>query len=308
MLEPYVRDLRDRTEAVFRSLPPARGMGAPSSRSVVLGAKPPTWMLLPALLHRTWRATQRPDDPKLLDVLWGQYALFLYVRIQDDLLDRHVDDLRLQFLADRFLVESLAALERVPELGRGFWRSYREYLGETVDGILRVHELEAVPGAFTSDHLRLHGSVGAIFKIGTTAVCHIHERAPDCRWLGKLQDQLCVVGQVCDDLVDVADDLATGRFTFVGNALIGAREGEEIAPEEAARRLSLGLLKPVCSEGIWTELRRAADVAGAAVEPSAPDSIAAIVDALRAREITFRNRVHETGVHLIFGDLVTHPN
>jgi hypothetical protein len=100
--------------------------------------------------------------------------------------------------------------------------------------------------------------------------------------------------------VDVADDLANGRFTFVGNTLIGAGEREAITPEEASRRLAIGLLHPACSEGVWLELRKVADLARAAVEPPVPAPIPAILDALDRRPDALRARTHEAGVRWVF--------
>src|SRR2546427_2364648 len=132
----YAAELRRRLDAVLASLPAGNeGIETPAIEPL------PDWLTIPVQLHEAW-ASERTGKPvaDLGDVLWAQYALFLYIRLQDDLLDRQQQDLRLLFVADRFLLESLACIEQ-PEL----LSFYRARLRETVDGILDVRRLEARP-------------------------------------------------------------------------------------------------------------------------------------------------------------------
>lgn len=235
-------------------------------------------------------------------MLWGQYALFLYIRIQDDLLDRQREDLRWIFVADRFLLESLESFHRCAALGGGFWTFYWACVRETVEGILRVRRLEMRPGTFRARHLSLHASVSAIFKLGAAAVCHLHGRIGAMRWVAAVQDQHAVMSQILDDLEDLPQDLRDDRFTWVANTLLGARPGEHIGEREQARRLSDGLLRPERWGAIVGGLRRAAEAAAAAMPRSAPRTVRTLVRGLQTRVGGIERQLHQARVRWVLGD------
>lgn len=264
----------------------------------------PSWLQVPVWLHEWWR---RPSDSKelssrMLDVLWAQYALFLYIRLQDDLLDRHMSDLQLQFVADRFLVESLESLDRARVADAKSRAFYRSCLKSTVDGILQVRMLEASPGQFGEDHLALHARVSSIFTVAAAAVCTIHRRSTELAWLIPLQDALAVFSQICDDIQDLEEDLRAGRYTFAANALIGAQTGETMTHTEAMHRVAEGMLTPARVDRIIRALERAAATARAAVPGAAPAALHELVNSLRERSVVLAQSLHETSVRWIFGE------
>jgi hypothetical protein len=263
-------------------------------------------MRIPIWLDEPWSGGHSGSPPggDLAEVLWGQYALFLHVRLLDDLLDGQRDDLRLLYVADRFLLESLESFQRFPMLGDGFWTFYRGCLRATIDGILEVGRLEREPGGFRAEHLRLHSRVSGIFKVGTAAVCHLHGRDEDAGWLSHLQDQLAIMGQIGDDLKDLADDLKVGRYTWVGNTMLDARPGEVLTPDERASRLGERLMRPERGAMIVEELRRAARAAAAEVPASAPRPIHELVRSLGATPDALDQSMHEARVRLVFGDVL----
>lgn len=265
----------------------------------------PSWLLLPIWLHEAWAADPPggAPDPALVDLLWGQWALFLYIRVQDDLLDGQLGDLRAQFLANRFLVESLEAFQRAPGLGAGFWDLYRTCLRDTGDGILEVHRREGEAGRFTAEDLDLHARVSSIFKAGVAAVCHRLDRDGEVEWLAGLQDQLAILAQVHDDLKDVESDLGAGRYTFVGNVLLAARPGEAIDLDERRRRLREGLLEPSRAEPIWQALRECVDRAEGRVPDSAPDPVHELLRSYRDVPEATEEFVHRVRVRRVFGEL-----
>jgi hypothetical protein len=238
----------------------------------------------------------------LAEILWGQYALFLFIRLQDDVLDRERDDLRLIVVADRFLLECLESFQRFPELNEGFWAFYRSCLRDTVDGALEVGRLEKEPGSFRSEHLGLHARVSGIFKVGTAAVCRLHGREEDVGWLARLQDQLAIVSQIADDLDDLGVDLRHGRYTWVGNTMLAVEPGELLTPDERASRLGAGLLRPERGAVIVEALRRAVRAAAAEVPASAPRQIRDLVERLGAMPDELERSMHEARVRCVFGD------
>ena len=267
----------------------------------------PSWLRLPVWLHESWcRAPVSEElDSRILNLLWGQYALFLYIRIQDDLLDRHTGDLQLQFVADRFLVESLESLEQARVAGAKSRAFYRTCLRNTVDGILEVRKLEEAPGEFGEHHLPLHARVSGIFKVAAAGVCAIHRRTSDLAWLIQLQDHLAVFSQICDDVQDSQDDLSVGRYTFAGNTLIGARAGESLTSTEALQRLAEGMFDPDRSDRIATALERTAAQARAVVPDDAPEALHRLVDSHQQHAEALRQRAHEARVRWFFGDILT---
>lgn len=267
-----------------------------------LSWRAPTWITLPVALHAAWSdpAADEPE-PVMLDVLWGQYALFLAVRLQDDLLDRHHGDLRLQFVADRFLVESLQALQPLPQLDASFWMQYRHWLRDTTDAILEVDHLCRTPGAFTAAHLPLHGKVGAIFRVGGLAICRLCVRPWEAAWLGALQQQLSVFSQIVDDLDDAAEDLRAGRYTFVVNTLTGARPDASAEPADYQDRLRASWLDPVRMDPIWSEMERLAARVAALVPRSAPAQAHAVAAGVQRTMTGLQERMHTARVAHVFG-------
>ncbi|MBW3555066.1 MAG: hypothetical protein KY466_16280 [Gemmatimonadetes bacterium] len=248
---------------------------------------------LPARLHRN------PSRDPL-----GQYALFLFIRIQDDLLDRHYHDLALQFVADRFLVESLEAFRRVPGLPSSFWTLHHRSLRETADGILEVRALEREPGRFQAEHLALHSKVGAIFHLGAAALSHAYRRPRDVEWITTVQAEIAIVSQLGDDLKDLPEDLAAGRFTFVANAVLALQPGAGQDPGEAIRRLGAALLRPAGTEPVFARMDHALGAAIAAVPTDAPAELRRWLDDLAAEARNARSGMHDLRVRAVFGDFL----
>ena len=304
-LSPWADELSRRVGAVLTSLP-----GQPPALEGTVGllaadSHPPTWLLLPIWLEEAWGKPGAGSLPEevMRDLLWGQYSLFLCIRIQDDLLDRQRHDLRFLLVADRFLLESLEAFQRLPALNGEFWTLYRNCLRQTVDGILEVGRLEATPGAFTAQHLELHARVSAIFKLGVAALCSLHRRPEEMAWLSNLLDRLAVFGQLCDDLRDLSQDLENSRYTWVGNALPGAGRGNPILSEPYAGFVG-EFMQPDWAEPVLAELRGVAREAAAWVPASAPPAVHDLVGKLREKPDVLEQLLHETRVRALLGEIV----
>jgi len=264
----------------------------------------PAWISLPICLDQGWaveRSEPLPGDV-LAEILWGQYALFLCIRLQDDLLDGARDDLHLILLADHFLMESLHAFQRFPDLDHKFWAFYRQSVRDTVNGYLEVERLEQEPGRFKRAHLGLHAQVSAILKLGAAAVGRLHARDQDLAWISRFQDQLAVFNQIGDDLEDLVPDLGDGRFTWVANTILAAKAGESLSPDERIRRLGEGFMLPERGEAIVEELRCTAQAAASEVPDSAPQAIHDLVQGLYANVDELDESMHEARVRRVFGE------
>jgi hypothetical protein len=267
----------------------------------------PYWLSLPVWLDQAWRQASPREAltrSEIADLLWAQYALFLHVRLLDDLLDGHRTDLRLLPVADRFLLESLGGFQQFPPLDGAFWMFYRSCLRETVDGLLEARELEAEPGRFTTERLDLHARVSAIFQLGTGALCWLYGRRGELAWLSALFHRLAVFSQICDDLQDLAPDVAAGRFTWVASTALQARAGQPLDPDQCARRVGEGLLRPEGTAAVVSALRETAGAAIRIVPESAPRRVRDLVRSLAQRIDAIEQDLHETAVRWVFGERV----
>lgn len=301
----WAQRLGTRVVAVLDSIPGSRdSQDERYSDFRFLEGSPPEWLLVPTWLHQAWTdaASERLSDDQLDEVLWGQYALFLCIRIQDDLLDGQQRDLRLIYAADRFLLQSLETFQRLTNLNASFWDVYRHCMRETVDAILEVGCLERLAGGFTDRDLVLHARVSAIFKVATVAVCHLHGRHAEMSWISRVQDQLAIISQVADDLRDVVDDVEKGRFTWVANQLLGVTAGGSIPPDQVRARLGQGFLRSDGDHRIIDRLRQATEELVAAVPESAPEPFLHLVGEIRTKPDELEHRLHEARVRMLFGE------
>lgn len=286
----YAAELRRRLDVVLASLPVTDEIAAPAIEPL------PDWLTVPVHLYEAWGGKAAAE---LGDVLWAQYALFLYIRLQDDLLDRQQEDFRLLFVADRFLIESLACIE---PLALGSF--YRARLRETVDGILEVRRLEARPGLFTREHLGLHAKVSGIFKVAAAAVSTVCGRPEEIRWIAALMDHLAIFSQICDDASDVIQDLEAGRFTWVANVLLDVDADESIALDERMQRLGDGLFQERRRAQVLDEMRKAASAAAWSLPSTTPLAVHDFAAALAAKADEIDRMWHEASVRRVFAEVL----
>jgi hypothetical protein len=155
-------------------------------------------------------------------VLWGQYCVFLSVRIHDDLLDGQLPKSNLIFVADDLLLESQRAF--AAQVNTVSFRAlFERHLRTTLRAIIAVDALQTRPGGMTRATLRLHSRVSAIFNLATAAACLACRRPAMIRRFESVYANLAVAGQLLDDLSDVEEDLARRRHNFVANVLGGRR-------------------------------------------------------------------------------------
>lgn len=181
------------------------------------------WLVLPDWLERRYSG----DPPGaivglstfLQDVLWGQYALFAAIRIQDDLFDGQVQRPALIFASDQFLLEAEGSFRRACGDHPAFWSIYRECLQTTAQAIVETDLL--LQGESTSPDILLdaYAGVSSIFALGSAAVCLCRNRFDEYASVRRFCDEMATVSQIYDDLEDVVDDLARGRSNFVARIL-----------------------------------------------------------------------------------------
>lgn len=148
------------------------------------------------------------------DVVWGQYCLFLSVRIKDDLLDGQTAHAELLFPADRFLAEAVMVFSGRMKGADLFWELFWDLLERTNRGIVAVGELQCKPRPSPKRLAEGYADVSSIFKVGSAAVCIKAGRLSDLPLIEAYADCLAVVGQILDDLDDIEEDLKTGRYNY----------------------------------------------------------------------------------------------
>jgi hypothetical protein len=234
----------------------------PSRRGEPQRDADPIWLSLPGWL--TARAARRPGESFLSDVRWGQYCLFLFVRIHDDVFDGHHADPALIYVADLLLVESERAFARHFTSGP-FWPFYRRSLATTLAAILERDGFERRPRGLGADDRWVHARVSSLFKVGAAAVCFKTRRLHDLRSTGRYLDHLAIAGQMLDDMKDLQADLDRGRVNTVAGALARQQRGLDDVVADMRRHLrsaiaAIAPLRMPAAERYAAELLRGVEI------------------------------------------------
>jgi hypothetical protein len=254
------------------------------------------WILLPQWLFAAGRRSPDAAGRRFLrDVLWAQYCLFLFVRIHDDLIDGQAEDRRLIFVADGFLLESQRVFACHFHDGR-FASTVRDLVGSTLSAILEVDALQAIPGAFTAERLGLYARVSSIFHAGSAAVLTHLGRGRQFAPAALFCDHLAIAMQVLDDLFDIDQDLARGRFNFAGNIVLNG------APRTELPRLAQSVLVDDTVGRVIDVVRDHVDRAAEAIVPIGVDAAARYVGRLQAEARRYAAQVHRARVERLLFD------
>jgi hypothetical protein len=262
----------------------------------------PFWLLLPVWLHATAtpRARRALRSRFLADVCWGQYCLFLCIRIHDDLFDGHASDLRLIFVADHLLVESQRAF--APHVPDAFWPIYHDLLQTTTSAILEMDERQRA-GAGTRDGLAAHARVASIFKAGAAAVCLATGQRLSYARVGAFADELAIMAQVLDDLEDFVEDGERGRLNSVA-ALLTQSGGRCRAPRDV-RAAGTSLLFGDGARRLLMSLRESYRRAREAIRPLRIDPADCYLQVLEQNLDELAAMLHRARVEARFGTAAT---
>jgi hypothetical protein len=186
----------------------------------------PYWMDLPAWAVRLKEPKSGVRYRRLVrDATWGQVCLFYAVRIQDDILDGQLPRTSLSLAPSLFFCEADEVFASVMGKESPFWRFYRKAIRTTVRGILRVSELQRDPLAPAEELLESYGSVDAVFTVGPSAVCRKLGASAILPALCTFVREIGKVAQSLDDLEDLDEDLADGRFNYPAKVLLARLRG-----------------------------------------------------------------------------------
>ena len=215
----------------------------------------PYWMVLPRWLAAKFGA----PAPRIVgDIVWGQYCLYAYVRMHDDVMDGQGASAGLVIAAETFLVEAertCAAHVR----DDAFWRFFRNSLEETAHGILEVDARQRRARYLFAACSPPTRGVAAIFKVGSAAIC-LPRRRKELERVGRCADHLAIAGQLLDDLEDVDEDSSNGRQNAAARLLLG---------RDTDRPIARAIVTAQGSETLLTMVEREVEKARIALAPLA---------------------------------------
>lgn len=206
----------------------------------------PYWLLLPGWLaaayNRRAPASEKITERTLNDVLWGQYCVFLSVRIKDDLFDRQASSTMLLFAADQFMADSCNILFRHIGQSDRFRKTFTELLKATLQSIMEVDAMQRRARVSLKAMRIGHARVSSIFKIGSAGLCCLADRWRDFSRVAAACDELAVAGQIIDDFQDIDEDLRDGRINYAARFLLGTANSARAGSADTRRRLAERLL------------------------------------------------------------------
>ena len=302
--------LDERLAAFLKSWPPAIvedisgyfRAGRPPAAPRRAGRDDRSWTLLPMWLQARARgaASNRADALFLHDVLWGQYCLFLFVRIHDDLFDGQARSPALMFVADALLVESERSFAKHLRPGP-FWDLFRDLVDRSLRAILEVDVLQRTPGGMRRESLDVYARVSSIFKVGSAAVCAKYRRTREFRHVSAFADHIAVAGQIVDDVMDVQEDLDRGRFN-VAATQFGL--GETANAGDRRRQIAHAVLIEDAVGSLVAEAKRHLDEAVASIRPVGLPQAIAYVNRSRRRLRAFTADLHRARVSYLLDPVV----
>ena len=224
----------------------------------------PYWIQLPE-----WVARGESVDPPyglqrlIRDMVWGQVCLFYAIRIQDDIFDGQLSRKSLALAPTLLLNESLRVFSSHFDRRSAFWEFYGKAIDSTLEGILRVSELQRDPTAPAELLLQTYARVDSIFSIGSAGVCEKLGTGSTVPALCLFVGEIGKVGQVIDDLEDLDVDLADGRFNYVAKVLLDKSGSSMREPGLLTKNLNTEI-QTAAMEDISARLHACLDLAGRA--------------------------------------------
>jgi len=227
-------------------------------RSMHPGHTLPYWLLLPAWLTSAYNdarpTTKTITGRTLNDVLWGQYCVFLSVRIQDDLFDRQTSFASLLFAGDQFLADACDVLFRHAGHSDRFRKIFIASLKETLRSIMEVDAMQRRTRVSLKALRTGHARVSSIFKIGSAAVCCLAERWRDFPKIAAACDELAVAGQTIDDFQDIDEDFRDKRLNYAARFLLGTSNPAAVGTKDTLHRIAERLLFSNRTDRLFTEI------------------------------------------------------
>ena len=182
----------------------------------------PYWLSIPLLAQTAWTKGRAGRKHTAVDeALWGQFCLFMAFRMQDDVYDEQAASPALVFAANHFLMEAQRAYQSVFPSDDPVWDTYRNAIAGTSAALLTATALQRSarfrPRALCDAYERIDG----VLRIGIHATCAIHGRRGTAVLLDGVARHLAVALHIDDDITDIAEDAALGRWNYAARVALG---------------------------------------------------------------------------------------
>jgi hypothetical protein len=264
----------------------------------------PYWLLLAQWLVNTWQGPGKEplfDRRTVEDILWGQYCLFLCVKIHDDIFDAHTHRSSLIYAGDLFLVEAHEVFLRYFDSSSPFWKFFHSSIAETLRTIFAIDQFQCDGSTHSPQSLKLFAKEYAICKIAAYALCLKAGRKDEFPRIARFADEMAIVGQAIDDLQDIEVDYERGRINFAASFLLRFGNNGQQLGSRTLERIGENLLRTDASTRFFLELQRHVDAASKSMEPlQIPDAtwfLGSYTKHLKRME----DRFHRQRVKQIFG-------
>jgi len=285
----------------IRSFHPKAGRGIRFSGT---DENQPYWFLLPSWLADVFSGQENARNLNrhfVADVLWAQYCLFLFIRIQDDLFDMHTERISLIYAADEFLLEADRVLSKHFRRFSGFWDIYRRCLSETLFAINTVDAMERTPVTRSVKLLSKYTGVCSIFKVGSLALCEKANRMQEFRRICDFADQMAMAGQILDDYYDIGEDLKRGRFNYAASFLLGGGQRKwKFPPLRALKQINQNILLTELGDRLFLKIRQHIVLAREALGKMASPEASAYINSYLKTLVIIENQFHMRRVKIIF--------
>ena len=174
----------------------------------------PYWILLPFwLVERFTRNNAHRFSARFMnDIIWAQYCLFVFIRMQDDLFDGHTHSLPLLYAADGFLLEAERIFLKYFPKNSPFWEIYISSIEGTIFAVASADDLESGSRRSNKKLLSHYGDTAAICNIAAAAVCLKAGKKYSIPRIASFSNEMMKAGAIVDDLRDMQEDMQRGRF------------------------------------------------------------------------------------------------
>lgn len=225
----------------------------------------PYWRILPTAMGTRFRfGTRRRSIPSefLHDVQWGQYCLFLFIRFQDDVFDGQAQNRVAIYASDQCLFEADRIFAKYFSPQSWFWKEFRESLRLTIQSIVEVDALQRKSTSRPDEILDGYARICSILKVGSAAVCAMHNQKKAYEQVSLFCDEMAMAGQIMDDIYDLEEDSGRKRLNYAANVLrrSAKKMPKRVRSNELLRRLRiLATMERIYGE-VHTHVSRASDV------------------------------------------------
>lgn len=262
----------------------------------------PYWLLLPLWLAEAFRGKQglrTAGGGFVRDIIWAQYCLFVVIRIQDDIFDRHMACSSLIYAADGFRIEAERVFSKYFRRTSQFWNIYASCMRETVFAVVEADRLQQSAGKEDRRLLRENGRTSAILTVASAAVCLKANRMKDFSRVVVFAREMMMAGSLIDDLLDMAEDIGRGRFNHAASFFL---HGAVRSPDKRVlQKIARALLFTDGLTRFFREINRHVAVAEKALEPIMSPAAKGYLSSYRRSLERFEDGIHRTRVGRIFG-------